>query len=197
MSLDGDTEVDYYERRAAEYDATSWDHPDAVPVAAERVRLILGAMPPADTVEIGCGTGYVSRWLPGRLTLTDASSAMLAVARRRLPRAGLVRSRVPPMPFLNGAFERAFCANVYGHLRAEERSKLVSEALRVANELVVLDQLAESGVFTEGPEVRRLNDGSTFSIHKCYFTARRMVEELGGGEVLMDGPVFAIVRRRR
>ncbi len=68
---------------------------------------------------------------------------------------------------------------------------------RVANHLVVLEQLAESGSFSEGPEQRRLTDGSTFTIHKCYFTVDRLLEELGGGEILMLGPVFAIVRRPR
>jgi hypothetical protein len=73
--------------------------------------------------------------------------------------------------------------------------ELVGEMLRVAPELVVLEQLSGSGSFSEGPEERKLTDGSRFEIHKCYFTLERLLEELGGGDILMPGPVFAVIRR--
>ena len=38
-------------------------------------------------------------------------------------------------------------------------------------------------------------DGTKFEIHKCYFTVERLLEELGGGEILMGGPAFAVIRR--
>lgn len=191
----GDSTTDYYQRRAHEYDATSWEHPDGDPQVAERVRSVLSALPAADTLDVGCGTGYVSRWLPGRLTLMDTSPAMLAIAKRRVPNAALVRAKAPRLPFEGGAFGRAFTANLYGHLQPDERSTLVGEMLRVAAEIVVLDELDASGTFTEGPQERRLTDGSMFTIHKCYFTVDRLLQELGGGEALMSGPVFTIVRR--
>jgi ubiquinone/menaquinone biosynthesis C-methylase UbiE len=186
--------VDYYERRAAEYDQTSWAHPDVDARAAEQVRAILASLPPAPTLDIGCGTGYVSRWLPGDLTLLDGSDAMLAIAARRLPRASVVNARVPPLPFATGSFGRAFAANLYGHLDEQQRAELVREMRRVAGEIVILEQLAEDGRFREGPEERELLDGTRMTIHKCYFTADRLLSEMGGGEVLMDGPTFAIVR---
>jgi hypothetical protein len=65
---------------------------------------------------------------------------------------------------------------------------------RVAEELIILEQLSESGQFHEGPEERQLLDGTGFTIHKCYFTTERLLSEIGGGSVLMDGPFFAIVR---
>jgi len=98
---------------------------------------------------------------------------------------------------VDGAFERAFTANLYGHLTPPLRAHLISEMLRVADELIILDQLASSDRFTEGPEVRQLVDGSSFTIHECYFTVDRLRQELGDGEVLMEGPFFAIIRRHR
>ncbi len=98
---------------------------------------------------------------------------------------------------MDSSFARIFTANLYGHLALPVRSELVKEMHRVAEEFVVLDQLASSDEFSEGPEVRRLMDGSTFTVHKCYFTVDRLLQELGGGDVLMAGPVFAIIRRRR
>jgi SAM-dependent methyltransferase len=192
-----DSGLEYYDRRAHEYDATSWEHAGADRAAVDRLRKVLGSLAPARTLDVGCGTGYVSRWLPGRVTLLDASFAMLAIAGHRMPGSGRVRAAVPPMPFVSEAFERAFTANVYGHLTPALRSRLVADLLRVAGELVVVEQLSTSGEFVEGPEVRRLGDASRFAIHKCYFTVERLREELGGAEVLMSGPSFAIVRRRR
>jgi len=192
-----DAAVVYYELRAEEYDATSWEHPSADAGASGQVREVLGSLSPTNTLDIGCGTGYVSRWLPGHLTLLDSSPAMLSIAKRRLPNANTVRAEIPPLPFADSAFDRVFSANLYGHLTPSPRSELVGEMVRVANELVVLEQLAESGSFNEGPEERSLADGSSFTIHKCYFTVDRLLDELGGGEVLMAGPVFAIIRRHR
>ena len=186
--------MDYYERRAAEYDATSWDHPEGDPRIAESVRSVIASLPPTRTLDVGCGTGYVSCWLPGDITLLDASAAMLAIALRRLPQATVVRARVPPLPFADRVFGRAFAANMYGHLAAPARVELVNDMRRVAAEVVILEQVAPDGKFREGPEERDLLDGTRMVVHKCYFTVEQLQEELGGGEVLMDGPAFAIVR---
>ena len=186
--------MDYYERRAAEYDMTSWDHPQGDPRAAEAVRSVIASLPPMRTLDIGCGTGYVSRWLPGELTLLDASPAMLAIARNRLAAARVVRASVPPLPFADAAFGRAFAANLYGHLLTPSRAELVVEMRRVAGEVVIVEQVASDGRFREGPEERDLIDGTHMVIHKCYFTVEQLQKELSGGEVLMNGPAFAIVR---
>jgi ubiquinone/menaquinone biosynthesis C-methylase UbiE len=186
--------LDYYERRAAEYDQTSWEHPDGDPRLGERVRDALALLPPTATLDIGCGTGYVSRWLPGELTLLDASAAMLAIAALRLPRARLVNARVPRLPFADRTFGRAFAANLYGHLPAVARAELIEEMRRVADETVILDQLADDGRFREGPEERELLDGSRMTVHKTYFTLDELLREIGGGDVLMDGPMLAMIR---
>jgi ubiquinone/menaquinone biosynthesis C-methylase UbiE len=196
MRGDADSGLEYYERRAGEYDATSWEG-GADRGVVDRIRRVLSSLGPMRTVDVGCGTGYVSRWLPGQVTLLDASPAMLEIARRRMPRSGTVRAVAPSLPFVDDAFGRAFTANLYGHLTPPLRSRLVGEMLRVAGELVILDQLATSDEFVEGPEVRVLTDGTAFTIHKCHFTVDRLRSELGGGEVLVDGPLLAIVRRRR
>jgi hypothetical protein len=41
---------------------------------------------------------------------------------------------------------------------------------------------------------RVLNDGSRHTVYKRYFTGEGLAEELGGGEVLMDGAWFVVVR---
>jgi len=189
--------IEYYERRAAEYDSTAWEHPDVDRVGAAIVQAILRSLLPATTLDIGCGTGYVSRWLPGDLTLLDASPSMLAIAHERLPEAKLVRAIVPSLPFSDRSFQRAFTANLFGHLTPESRRHLLSDMARVSAETIVLDQVSDDGVFREGIEGRQLLDGTRVEIHKCYFTTERLLAELGRGDVLMDGPAFAIIRLTR
>ncbi len=45
------------------------------------------------------------------------------------------------------------------------------------------------GVVRRAPEVRQLVDGSRFTIHKCYFTVERLLEELGGSCVASRRPL--------
>ena len=120
---------------------------------------------------------------------------MLSIATERLPRAAFVRAQVPSLPLPDrNTFDRAFAANFYGHHAPGTRVELLHELYRVAQEIVVLEQLAPAGKFCEGFENRQLADGSDFEIYNCYFTAGRLHEELGGGVVLMNGPMFTIVR---
>ncbi len=189
-----DATAEYYQRRADEYDATSWEHPGNDPAVSERVRHVLSSFSPVATLDVGSGTGYLSRWLPGQVTLVDLSPTMLSIARRRLPSSDVVRAAAPPLPFADSSFGRAFTANFYGHLTPSTRSELIREMRRVAAELVVLEELTSSGRLGEGPEERQLTDGSTFTIYKCHFTIDALLKELGGGEILLAGPEFGIIR---
>jgi hypothetical protein len=65
---------------------------------------------------------------------------------------------------------------------------------RVAPETIVLDQVSDNGVIPGGLEGRQLLDGTKVAIHKCYFTTERLLAELGGGDILMDGPALAIIK---
>ena len=135
---------EYYARRAAEYDATSWDALDRV--ERDAVEGFVAALAPGRVLDIGCGTGYLTRLLRGSVVAVDQSEEMLALARRRVPRAEFVRADVPPLPFADGAFDLAFSSGVYSHVEtAAERAAFLAEALRVARELVVLDQAWRPG----------------------------------------------------
>ena len=130
---------EYYARRAAEYDATSWEAVDDVGrVVVER---FVASLPPGRILDIGCGTGYLTRLLRGSVVAVDQSAAMLELARVRVPGVELVRADVPPLPFADGAFDLAFSSNVYSHLDTiAARAEFFADALRVSRELVVLEQ---------------------------------------------------------
>jgi ubiquinone/menaquinone biosynthesis C-methylase UbiE len=98
------------------------------------------------------------------------------------------------LPFADGAFDRVFTGHFYGHLVPDERERFLSEARRVAGELVVVDSAPRPDKPREGWQERTLDDGSRHRVFKRFVTAGDLLAELGGGEVLMDGAWFSAVR---
>ena len=187
----------YYEQRAAEYD--DWWLGRGLFAKRERpgwhdevakLRDLVAALPLATTLDVACGTGFLSRHLNGPLTLLDQSESMLALARERLPNAEIARADVPPLPFADDSFERVFTSHFYGHLRSPERDSFIAEARRVATELVVVDS---GGGDREEVQERKLNDGSVHNVYKRWFSGDALAAEIGG-EVLFDGDWFVVVR---
>ncbi len=194
---------EYYDARAAEYD--EWYLGDGRFAELERpgwepdlrdLIATLAALAPARTLDIACGTGFLTRELPGTLTGLDQSERMLAIARRRLPDATFVRGDALAVPFLEGSFDRVFTAHFYGHLEARERECFLGEARRVAPELILVD----SATRPEHPRVqwqrRVLNDGSSYQVYKRYFRAGDLADELGGGDVLHESRWFVAIASR-
>jgi demethylmenaquinone methyltransferase/2-methoxy-6-polyprenyl-1,4-benzoquinol methylase len=83
-------QVDYYRRRAGEYDATAYGD-----IAAARVRVarLVAEMRPAGSVlEIACGTGLWTEALAGwadTVTAIDAAPEAVAIARERVRAASV------------------------------------------------------------------------------------------------------------
>src|SRR4051812_24289840 len=193
----------YYERRAREYD--DWWLGSGLfaardrPGWAEEVRELLaalGSLPPARTLDVACGTGFLTRRLPGSLTALDQSPAMVEIARGRLTGAEVVEGDAVPLPFAAAAFERVFTSHFSGHLQPQERTAFLAEARRVAGELVVADSARRSDCPAEDWQERALNDGSRHRVYKRWFRGAELAAELGGGEVLLDGSWFVLVRAR-
>src|SRR3954452_13801693 len=129
----------YYARRAREYD--DWwlgtglfadrDRPGWHEEVDELIR-VLAALPPARTLDVACGTGFLTRHLRGELTALDQSSEMLEIAATRLRRARIMQAEAVPLPFGDATFDRIFTSHFYGHLAAGEAERFRSEAKRVA-----------------------------------------------------------------
>ena len=195
---------DYYELRAPEYDdwwrgtgrfesreRPGW-HED---VAA--LKAALAGLPPARTLDVACGTGFLTRHLPGELTGLDQSEAMIEIAASRMPGAAFVQGDALAPPFEDGAFERVHAGHFYGHLAREQRAAFLEAAKRLAGELVVTDSALRPGATAESWEERVLDDGSRHRVYKRWFTADGLAAELGGGETVHDGPWFVAVRLQR
>ena len=184
----------YYHLRAGEYDEGTWDpaaeeHADAVAALVGVVR----GLPAARTLDVGCGTAFLTQYLRGDVTALDASADMLAFAAERVPDASLVVGDALRLPFADRAFERVFSSYFYDHLRPAERRAFLAEARRVAGEIVLAQQNGPE--HREGTELRPLRDGSEHEIYKVFFTPESLLAELGGGEVLHADDVFVVARR--
>ena len=179
----------YYDLRAPEYDLDAWEQAAEV----DRVVSVVSSLPAARTLDVACGTGFLTQHLQGPVTAVDASDEMLRLAASRAPAAELVRADVPPLPFDDAAFDRVFSSHFYDHLMPDDRRAFLAEARRVGGELVLVQQNG-GAVHREGVERRPLRDGSSHDIYKVYFTPESLLRELGGGELLFEGSVFLVAR---
>jgi ubiquinone/menaquinone biosynthesis C-methylase UbiE len=191
----------YYDRRAPEYD--DWWlgrglHADRDrPGWDEELRVLAGivaALPPVRTLDVACGTGFLTRHLRGDVVGLDQSNRMLAVAREQAPAAEFVQGEALSLPFEDGGFQRVFTSYFYCHLEKADRRRFLSEARRVASELVVVASVPGAGDPLERYEERVLQDGSRWTVYKRVFTGEQLASELGGGEILHEGRWFVVVR---
>jgi ubiquinone/menaquinone biosynthesis C-methylase UbiE len=191
----------YYDSRAPEYDEwylgsgrfaerdrPGWDQ------EIEALRRTLEALPPAKTLDVACGTGFLTRHLPGEIVGLDQSESMLEEARRQAPNATYLSGDALALPFENGSFERVFTGHFYGHLEQPERETFLREARRVAPELLVVDSAIQPDVPVEEWQERVLNDGTRWEVFKRYFAPEALAAELGGGSTVFAGRWFVAVR---
>jgi demethylmenaquinone methyltransferase/2-methoxy-6-polyprenyl-1,4-benzoquinol methylase len=188
----------YYHWRAGEYD--EWYEGEGRFAARERpgwedelgrVIATVAALPAARTLDIACGTAFLSRHLSGFVVGLDASPAMVAIAQERLPGGLAVLGDALDLPFADQAFDRVLCGHFYGHLAGEERTRFLAECRRVAPELVVVDTALRDGVAPEAWEERRLNDGSVHRVYKRYLAPDDLRNELGA-EIVQAGTWFVM-----
>jgi ubiquinone/menaquinone biosynthesis C-methylase UbiE len=189
---------DYYERRAAEYDDAYlgegvYADRGQDPVELRALEHAISALPPTRVLDVGCGTGFLTRHLKGEVVGLDQSEAMLKVARERVPGATFVRGDALELPFPDESFERIFASNLYGLFLRPERERFLREAKRVAAELVVLETAQTKAGTAEAWEERPLLDGSQHRIYRRYFTAEGLAEELGAGKVVFACEWFVMV----
>jgi ubiquinone/menaquinone biosynthesis C-methylase UbiE len=190
----------YYDRRAPEYDdwwlgqglfaernRPGWDE------EREQLADVIAELPAVRTLDVACGTGFLTKHLPGEVVALDQSAQMLAHARAQAPNASFVHGDALSLPFDDGAFERAFTSFFYCHLEEDERRGFVSEARRVASELVVVASIRRGQDLPVRWDDRVLNDGSRWTVYKRVFDGADLADELGG-EILFQGRWFLVVR---
>lgn len=192
----------YYDQRAREYDdwytgqgrfATrsrpGWDEEVA------RVVEMVQGLPPARTLDVACGTAFLTRHLRGFVVGLDQSPEMVRIAQSRLPDGLALIGDALALPVAPASFGRLFTGHFYGHLPPEERAAFLAEARRVAGELVVVDTARRDDTPAERWEERVLSDGSRHQVFKRFLSPQQLTEELGG-ETLFAGRWFVAGRVR-
>lgn len=191
---------EYYDARAPEYD--EWWTGAGLFAARDRpgwheaVRALeqaVASLPAARTLDVACGTGFLTRHLAGPVTGLDQSERMLEIARGRVPQGHFLPGDALHLPFEDGSFDRVFTGHFYGHLEGDAREAFLAQARRLAPELVVVDSAVRPDHEREEWQTRVLNDGSRHQVFKRYFDADELAAELGGGTVLHSGGWFVMV----
>jgi ubiquinone/menaquinone biosynthesis C-methylase UbiE len=189
----------YYHARAREYDDW-WLHrglyakrrPPGWNAERKRLEGWIAALGPARTLDVACGTGFMTRHLRGEVVGLDQSEAMIAVAQERLPETVFVQGDALDLPFRDGAFDRLFSSYFYCHLEEDDRVRFLAEARRVASELVIVGSRLQPGEEPERWDERVLRDGSRWTVFKRVFVPGELAAELGG-RVLHESRYFVMV----
>ena len=178
-------QVDYYRRRAGEYDATAYGN---VAAARARIARLVAEMRPAGSVlEIACGTGLWTEALAGwaaTVTAIDAAPEAVAVARDRVRSAKVSFEVADVFSWDPGTrFDVIFFSAWLSHVPASRFGQfwqlLGSLLARHGRVLFIDEHVDERGkeayVAGAGEVVeRRLRDGRTFRVIKNFVDPREL-----------------------
>jgi len=173
--------------RFAERDRPGWS------AEVDQLIGVLESMPPARVLDVACGTGFLTRHFRGQVVGLDQSAQMVEIAAARMPHARVVQGDIAPLPFGDGEFDRVFTSHFFHHLAPDRRAAFLTEARRVAHEIVIVEDVRLPDAPKEEWREVDLGDGSHHRMHRHAFTAAELSAELGDGQVLHEGRWFVVV----
>jgi 2-polyprenyl-3-methyl-5-hydroxy-6-metoxy-1,4-benzoquinol methylase len=182
-------QVDYYRRRAGEYDETAY--PPMAEVGPRIRRLVAQLAPSGRVLEIACGTGL---WtgplaeLADSVTAIDAAPEALAIARERVTSANVTFEVADVFAWDPGTrFDTIFFSAWLSHVpsnRFDEFWDSLRRLLVEGGRVLFLDEhVAERDkeAWVEGVDgivERRLRDGTTFRIVKNFVDPEQLERRL-------------------
>jgi 2-polyprenyl-3-methyl-5-hydroxy-6-metoxy-1,4-benzoquinol methylase len=172
-------QVDYYRRRAGEYDATAYG--DLAAARARIERLVAEMRPAGSVLEIACGTGLwteaLAEWAD-TLTAIDAAPEAVAIARDRVRPARVIFEVADVFSWDPGTrFDVIFFSAWLSHVPASRFGQfwqLLRNLLAANGRVLFIDEhVDERGkeVYIAGRDdvvERRLRDGSAFHVVKNF-----------------------------
>jgi ubiquinone/menaquinone biosynthesis C-methylase UbiE len=189
----------YYDARSREYD--DWwlgrglytgNRPDDWHDEREQLIRWISELRPARTLDVACGTAFLTRHLRGEVVGLDQSASMLEVASAQAPHVEFVQGDALELSFADDSFDRVFASYFYCHLEDDERRQFLAEVRRVAKELVVVGTVLREGEEPTRWDERVLKDGSRWKVFKRVFVPDELAHELGG-HVLHSSRLFVMV----
>ena len=178
-------QIDYYRRRAGEYDATAYGD---VAAARNRIARLVAEMRPAGSVlEIACGTGLWTEALAGladTVTAIDAAPEVVEIARDRVRSANASFEVADVFSWTPDArFDVIFFSAWLSHVPANRFEQfwqslrgLLAEDGRVLFVDEHVDERGKEAYVAGRDEVveRRLRDGGTFRVIKNFVDPERL-----------------------
>ncbi len=172
-------QVNYYRRRASEYDVTAYG--DVAAFRARIARLVADMHPCGRVLEIACGTGLWTEALADvadTVLAIDAAPEMVAIARDRV-RSGNVRFVVADVfsQATEDRFDVVFFAAWLSHVpmsRFEQFWLMLRRLLAEDGRVLFIDEpinVREKEAYVPGMDEiieRRLNDGRAFRVVKNF-----------------------------
>jgi 2-polyprenyl-3-methyl-5-hydroxy-6-metoxy-1,4-benzoquinol methylase len=172
-------QVDYYRRRAGEYDATAYG--DVAAARARIARLVAQMRPTGSVLEIACGTGLwteaLARWAD-TVTAIDAAPEAVAIARDRVRLASVSFQVADAFSWDPGTqFDVIFFSAWLSHVPASRFGQfwqLLGRLLAGNGRVLFIDEHVdeqEKEAYVAGHDEvveRRLGDGSTFRVIKNF-----------------------------
>jgi hypothetical protein len=195
----------YYQRRATHYaGGVEGAHAyfaglgvdvdlEALRAELEEVEERLGGLDPVPFLDVGAGPGVFTGIVPGTGFALDQSDAALERLRTVLAAVPVVCGDAAALPVRAKSVIRLFAGHLYGHLEPTEREAFLTEARRVADELVILDSGRPLGAQAEEWQSRRMDDGSMYTVYKRHLTVEELAREIGG-EALFGGRYYVLAR---
>jgi ubiquinone/menaquinone biosynthesis C-methylase UbiE len=166
---------------------------EALRAELEEVEARLDRLDPVPFLDVGAGPGVFTGIVPGTAFALDQSDAALQRLRTVLAAVPVVCGDATALPVRAKSVVRLFAGHLYGHLEPPEREVFLTEARRVADELVILDSGRPLGAQAEEWQSRRLDDGSTFTVYKRHLTVEELAREISG-EALFGGRYYVLAR---
>lgn len=178
-------QVDYYRRRAGEYDATAYG--DVAAARTRIARLIEGMRPTGHVLEIACGTGLWTEALAGladTVTAIDAAPEVVEIARDRVGSANVSFEVADVFSWTPGTrFDVIFFSAWLSHVptdRFEQFWQLLRGLLAKDGRVLFIDEHVDErgkeAYVTGRDEIveRRLRDGGTFRVIKNFVDPERL-----------------------
>ena len=138
-----DPRIAFFDHHAATWDQTGPD-PAATLRRLQELNGRLGLRAGLDVLEVGCGTGQITRWLadrvkPGKVVAADFSAAMLAQARERGVDADFVLMDICGEEAAQRQFDVVLCFHSFPHFRDQAAAlRQIARHLKPGGQLMVL-----------------------------------------------------------
>ena len=182
-------QVDYYRRRAGEYDLTAYG--DVVTAGARIARLVAEMRPTGSVLEIACGTGLWTGELArsaDTVTAIDAAPEAMQIARDRVRSANVRFEVADVFSWYPGTrFDVIFFSAWLSHVptgRFEQFWQSLRGLLAENGRVLFIDEHVDERdkeAYVDGQQEiveRRLRDGSTFRVIKNFVDPEQLDVEL-------------------